>query len=283
MGTEHSGKFAVVDGQNTVRNWTVAETQATQSYAASNTKGGMGRKRGVKDWAGGFSQYGGVPLVMPGETLAFKGYTAPDDDVSGDGKTYGGNVLIDQIVVGWNWETGGLITTDYTFSGDGALEKTTETLTDATDPDPPESCGTIVKTAIVYPAGIPTWVELSKLVSAQLTITAANQTVVNSSTSNWTERRPGVIDWNVSIVSQDLDAITDADLDTTDLGLQLFINATEFWSLTFGIIQAQDGISADAESGAIISQTLKVEMNGFDTTEGAGEIILPGAGAAWWP
>lgn len=283
MGTEHSGKFGVVDGQTTVRNWNVSESQSAQAFVASNTGGATGRRRGVKDWSGGFSQFGGTPLVMPGEVLTFKGFTAPDNDVSGVGKTYEGDAIIDQIVVSWNWETGGIIATDYTFSGNGELTKATDTVVDTTDVDVPESCGTIVKTAIVYPAGVPTWIELVKLVSAQLTITAANQTVINSSTANWTERKAGVIDWAVSIVSQDLDAITDADMDTEDLGLQLYINATEFWSLTFGIIQGQGGITVDRESGAIINQTINVEMNGYDTAEGEGEIILPGAGAAWWP
>lgn len=283
MGTEHSGKFAVVDGQTTVRNWTISEVQAAAVFVASNTDGGTGRRRGVKDWSGGFSQYGGTPLNMPGESLTFKGFTAPDDDVSGAGKTYEGTAIIDQIVVNWNWETGGIISTDYTFSGNGLLSKSTDTVVDSTAPDVPETCGTILETAIVYVATVPTFVELAKLVSATLTITSANQTFVNSSTANGVQRKAGVIDWAVSIVSQDLDAITGANLETEDLGLRMYINATEFWFLTFGVITGQEGITADREGGAMLSQTLNIAMNADDTTENTGEIILPGAGSAWWP
>lgn len=283
MGTEHSGKFAVVDGQSTVRNWTISEIQAAAVFVASNTNGATGRRRGVLDWSGGFSQYGGTPLNMPGEALTFKGFTAPDDDISGVGKTYEGTAIIDQIVVNWNWETGGIISTDYTFSGNGLLSKSTDTVVDATAPDVPETCGTKVETAIVYVATVPTWVELVKLVSATLTITSANQTFVNSATANGVQRKAGVIDWAASIVSQDLDAITSANLETEDLGLRMYINATEFWFLTFGVITGQESITADREGGAMLSQTLNIAMNAEDTDEGDGEIILPGAGSAWWP
>jgi hypothetical protein len=281
MGSEHSGKFGVLDGQSTVRNWNVNEVSAPQTFITSNTGGGTGRRRGVKDWNGGFAQWGATPLVMPGEAFAFAGYTAPDDDVSGTGETFTGNAIIDQVVIDWNWETGAIIGTTYTFSGDGPLTKGSGTYTDATTPDAPESCGTKIEYDVAI--ATPVWVEWEKLVSASLTITAANQTVINSGTANWTERRGGNIDWSLAVVQDDVDRDAQTfDIDDEGVQFKVYIDSTDYWLLKYGIIRDFTGIETNIETGAIIRQTCNVDMNAHDLTNGLGGITLPGAGAAWW-
>jgi hypothetical protein len=278
---EHSGKWGLVDGQSTIRNWTFVETSAPRTAVTSNTQHGTARKRGVKDWSGSFSQYGDAPAVMPGETFAFKGYTAPTDDVSGAGITWEGTAIVDQIVITWNWETAEIITIDVTFSGHGAVTQTSNTLTDATVPDLPETCGTKIEFDVAIT--VPVWTEWTELVSATLTITANNQTVINSSTANWTERKAGPIDWTLAVVQDDVDRASQAfDLDDEVVQFRLYTNATEFWLLQFGMIREFTGITVDTETGAIIRQTVNIDMNAHDGTS-IGNITLPGAGAAWWP
>jgi hypothetical protein len=218
---------------------------------------------------------------MPGETFAFKGYTAPDDDASGDGINFEGSAIVDQIVVTWNWATGAIIMVDVTFSGNGALAQTTATLTDATDPTVPETCGTIFQYDMAIT--VPDWTLWADLVSATLTITSANVTVVNSGTANWTERKAGIIDWALSVVQDDVDRSSqDFDMDDEVVQFKLFTNATEFWLLQFGMVREFTGITVDPETGAIIQQTVNFDMNAHDGSD-IGTITLPGAGSAWWP
>src|SRR5947207_1860310 len=94
----HSGKFAAVNGKSTVRNWSINDTNATKAFIASNTGGGTGRLKGNHDWSGSYSQYSGIPAVMPGSALSFTGYSAPDSDVNNTtGKTKSGTAIVDSI------------------------------------------------------------------------------------------------------------------------------------------------------------------------------------------
>jgi hypothetical protein len=280
MAGPYGGKWGVVNGQSTVGNWSIADTSTPAPFIASNTEGGTARRRGVRDWTGSFMQFGATPLLMPGDGFTFGGYTSPDSGISGTGICFNGEAIIDQIVVVWDWSTGGIINTTLNFSGNGPLAQSTAEYTDATAPDAPESCGTKIETDVT---GTPTWVEWENLTQATLTITSANQAYVNSSTANWTERVAGPIDWTLAVVQQDVARVSQAwDIDDEEVHFKLWIDAVDFWDLKWGIIKDFTGITVDRQTGAIIEQTVNIEMNGVDAT-GAGSITLPGAGAAWWP
>lgn len=279
----HSGKFGVVNGEETVRNWSINDEQALQSYVASNTLFGTGRQPGIESWTGSFQKFGYMPNTMPGELLAFVGYQAPDDDVSGNGMRYSGQAMVSQLQINWNWGAGEIINSQIDFAGHLALTAAVGAeITDASFPTVPP----VTVTKIEYAPGpnFDTFEELDCLVSAQLTFQCALQSYVNSCTivasRLWTGQKAGPIDWTLAITQQDnARTLTKGQ----QVALRLYVNATEFFLLKWGRLQNYTGINVDRQTGAIISQTLNFGMDGFDTVgEDVGQIVLPDA-TVWWP
>ncbi len=281
--TVHSGKFGVVNGQSTVRNWTVNDLQEPQPFVASNTKAGTGRRVGIYDWTGSFGNYGGQPNVMPGDAFAFSGLTAPDTDVQGTtGVTYDGLAMVDSVVITWNWGAGEILSYVVNFSGDGELTNSSAILSDVTVPDVPIIADTNIEYETVVPDTFTAWLDLAQAV---LTLTTANQPYVNSGTiqSGKVVRRrvKGITDFTIAITDQANERTGLPDLGD-DLRLRMFINATEFYELQWGQLTDYSGILTDIETGAIIQRTANVGMNGYDDTGTEGTIILPDL-TVWWP
>lgn len=271
----HSGKFGVVNGQSTVRNWSISDTMNNPKFVASNTQGGTGRRRGIRSWSGSYNQYGVYPVALPGQIVSFGGYTAPDNDVSGNGKRYSGNIIIDSIAATWNWGSGDILSLVTNFSGHLALSSSTGSYSDATDPTTPEVCGTKLE----YSTDGSTWDELTNLTQAVLTITSANQAYVNSSTNCETGRKPGPLDFTLALTRQECD--TEADFAKgDDLQIRIYDTDSTFWLLKWAKVKEFTGLTVDTETGAIIQHTVNLEMNGFVDGD-VGQIVLPDDSVLW--
>lgn len=281
----HSGKFGVIDGVSTMRNWQIADVMTAKRFYASNTQGGAGRRKGIREWTGSFAQYGAEPLYLPGETFDFAGYTAPDNDtLAGVGTVYEGTVMVDNIAITWDWRNGELLSMVTNFSGDGVLTITDAdtALSDATFPDPPEVAGTKVQMGTN-----PTYNDVPNLATAVLTLTAENQSYVNSSCYDagsghvWTKRKMGNVDWTLALtIDETVRTGTGIPLINGSEEWKLFINATEFWHLKWGRVENWTGINVDIESAAIIGGTVNIGMDGHDGSS-AGSIILPDLSTMW--
>jgi hypothetical protein len=278
----HSGKFALVDGIDTVRNWTINEQQAPARGIASNTAFGPLRRVGVRSWSGSFTRYGGLPLLMPGDLFTFKGYGAPVTDVVGeDGMVYDGQAMVGSVGLAWDWQGAGLLVETYNFAGHLELSKddSAPAFLDASLPSPNESCGTKIQ----YSVGGGAYTDFENLTAAQLNIQCALQAYVNSSTVNWTGQKAGPIDWNMSLSQQDERRVAGVPDIGDDVKLKCFIDATLFWELLWGHVRDFTGIDANRESGAILARTINVDMTANEASGGAlGAIDLPGA-TQWWP
>ncbi len=283
----HSGKFGVVNGQSTVRNWSVSETADVKQYVASNTRGGSGRQVGNKDATGNFGRYGGLPILLPNDTFDFQGYTAPADDTEGgNGPIYQLPAIVDQVAITWNWQAGDIISHAVNFGlrgQTGPFEQLSDGIyTDETAPDVPSVIGLVPLVSTL--GGSSGFDPIECVLNATLTLTAAIQTFVNSCTSGRVGRTAGNIDWSLAIAVQG-DDWSDMPFAVNDLvALQLPINDTDEWQLTWGIVRDFSNIVADRESGAIIGYTININMAGYDNDAGtAGSIILPGETDPWWP
>lgn len=283
----HSGKYGVVDNQSTVRTWSITDTMAPQSYVASNTRLGTGRQPGVHDFNGNFAYYGHTPPAMPGEEFDFAGYTAPDDDVSGNGIRYDGPSIVENVQMNWNWTGGEILNGVVNFQGNGALVAAVGAqLEDLTVPIVPPVADTKIQYSV---DGGANWLDWDNVAQAALTISATLHTVINSSTVDsgkvWTQRRAGPIDWTCAITEQD--TIRSKFQKGDSIMLRLFVSATEFWELKWGLVNEFTGLTVDRQTGAIMQQTVNLGMNGFDPDAGsyaaaAGHIILPDT-TTWWP
>lgn len=276
----HSGKFGVVNGHSTIRNWTVTEARNNVRYRASNTRGGSARVPGIHTWSGSFGGYGGLPLVMPGEIFTFAGYTAPANNVLGaNGQRITGQAIVDNIAITWDWAGGNPLSYQVNFSGhlDPAWTSAAA-LSDSTIPEIEPICDKLFEFSVDDGS---TFAELEDLTTATLTLTAENQAYVNSSTNCYTGRVAGPFDWTLAVTQQS-DVRAGGDFDIGDnLVLRAYTSATEYWLLKWGMVKDFTGLNVDRESGAILQRTINLEMNGF-VGGVVGEVEKPGA-VAFWP
>jgi hypothetical protein len=279
----HSGKFGLVNGIEGVREWQVNDGHAPAVAVASNTAFGTHREQGVHDWSGSFVHYHVDPPVMPGETLAFVGYTAPDNDAGGSGMRYSGNGVVSQLQVGWAWANGEIITMAYEFGGHLKL-------TPANGVAPVDSSN-FAGVPVAGSAGIDfstngsTWTAIDHIAQAQLTVLSSLVPYVNSGTvvdgQLWTGRKSGPIDWNVVLTVQD--TIRSQLTKGQEVWLRLYVDATRFWQLSYGIVREFTGIQVNRQTGAIVGYTIPIEMKACAAADGSlGEIILPDE-STWWP
>jgi hypothetical protein len=282
----HSGKFGVVDGVATVKNWSISDEQDSVRFVASNTAFGTGTNRGKESWNGSFQCFKAVPDAMPGDLITFAGYTAPNDNVSGNGVRYDGSAMVKQVQVNWNWGTAELLHSQVDFDGHLALVPTVGA--QLLDADP-----ALVKgpqcAVIKYSADLTTWTELPNLLTAQLTITSALKPYANSTTvvtdsgvcRLWTGQSAGPLDIQVAITQQD--NLRSVFKKGDQLGLRLFVNATEYYELVYARVKNFTGISVNVDTGEIIQQTINFDMDAIKAADGTlGHFKLPDT-TTWWP
>lgn len=270
-----SGVNGAVDGSGSVRTWEVTATNDVVNVFNSATKGMAITQPGNDDWSGSYTAHGHTPVRMPGQGFTFTGSVDGTNGVTG-------TAIVDSVEIVINIETGEKIGHTVNFSGNGALSKGAAAATDTSTPDTPTSIG--AKVEIATPAAVPSWGELEDVRTVTITITAENQSYVNSGTEGGTRRAVGNLSASLSI-----DVHTDDPNDLPDegdvRGVRVFVNATEFWLFDWIVFNSIGPISVDIEGAGIVEATVAGEYTGYtaiggDTTEG--EITNP-ADTTFWP
>ena len=270
MGGPLSGKFGTIDTVTDITDWQVTETSAPVESVTSATKGGRRRSSGIIASAGSFNGKSGLPPVKPFEKFAFKGYSAPDDEIYGsDGVTYEGDIYAASIAVNLNF--GGNEDVNYNIDmlfdqaltiGSGWYE----------DTGPPLSA-TICPCKIEYGAAL-SEVEIEHISSATLTFTIDMIEYVNSSTNCTTGRKPGPLDWSLDITIED--NVRPVPLQA-DERLKVWINETQFFILEFGHLSSYSNFNVNIATGDIISQDMNWMMQAYKQSD------LTTLGAIYWP
>lgn len=270
-----TGELGAINGVAAVRNWTIEDTTDPKTVVSSATRSGTVRTPGIGSWSGSASIFGVKPPYMPGETFAFVGYRAPTTGVRNTaGIRSAGNVIVDSIVMTWNWGSNDPLSTVINFSGDGALTHASgAAVIDATTASQPTPCNTQIFVDTVA---------LPDAISATLTLTKQNLAVVSSSTACGTARARGpAIDWTLAITQYNHLGIGPTALKADSI-ITLPANSTEVWDLKWGHMQSVTGVTVDIETGALIQQTLNYAMNGI-LAGALGWIKKPGAVDIWPP
>lgn len=280
---EHTGIYGAVNGVSAIRNWSINEGYTTLKTVASNTQHGANRNRGIFDWTGSYLAYGHTPFKMPGEYLSFQGYKAPD--AAGDvdnGEIFSGSAYVNSVAITINFQTNEIISHTVNFGGNGALSIVAgELIVDSsTVTEFPPCAGKVC----VFDGT--TLTRLEHITQAVLTFTREAKTTVNSGTSNGsgaclTKRYPGSdIDWTLALTSENGNEVPLLATGTIR-NFRLFVDATLFWDLKWGLLGQRTGLQVDRETGNIISQVHNAEMKGFNAGV-AGLISKPG-GTQFWP
>lgn len=280
-GGVHGGRFCVINGITGARNWQINDNGQLSKYVNSATAIGSGRKPGTTSWGGGFAGHGPLPPVMPGDLFGFTGFTAPDDEILGhQGPAYSGNAMCESVVVNWDWASGNVLDYAVTFSGHLGLTSTLAAYPYAdvgiSDPPPVTPCH------IDYSSDGTTWTVLGNVTQANLQIVNAVQPYVNSSTSGTTGRRAGVMDWTASIGIEDT-LLGGGMTKFANYQFRIYTTASLFWFLKWGVVKEFTGLSPQAETGAIISHGIALEMTA-QVSGVLGKVVVPGGSpsAPWW-
>ena len=265
MFGQHSGRFGVVNGVSTCREWSITDSQNLFKAVASNTGGGEASVASVEDWTGSFGTFGKTPFAMPGDTISFLGYTAPDNDSSGVGWTYSGTALITQLALTWNFTAGEVLSQAYDFGGHLALtpNQAAAQITDASLADLP----LVQLTKVQYSTDGSTFTNWTALSQVVLTLSNAVQTFVDSDTivsgRIWTGRKKGnPSSWTLAVTEHNIDR--QRFTKGQQLWLRLFVDAIHYWELKWGKVKDFSGIQVNVETGGIIQQTVNLEMNLID-------------------
>lgn len=276
--TKISGRFGAVDTFSTVYGWTLEETQNDVPTAASNSRAGTMRRASTRDWTGTITMGGAEPLHFPGDEFTFSGYVGPNSGVQfGAGQVYTGQALVESVEITWDWEGGTPLRHVVNFGGHGALSNSVDNpIEDLSTPVMPSVCNTKIDWGTA--ASEIDWTDLS---NATLTFTNALQTVVDSSTSCWTERFAGVLDWTLSLTSMNVSRLS---ADVPDLGdserIRIFDDLTSFWELEKGFIISRPGNNVSIEDGAMVTNNWEIGMQADDGT-GIGAITAPDLSVVW--
>jgi hypothetical protein len=269
-----TGELGAVNGVPAVRNWQISETTSPKTVVSSATRSGTQRTPGIHAWSGSYSIYGVKSSVMPGETVAFVGYRAPTTGVRNTaGIRSTGNIIIDSLVMTWNWGTNEGLSSVVNFSGDGALSHASgAAVLDATTDNVPTPCNTFINLNAT---------PLPDVVTATLTLTNANKAIVSSSTACGTARKKGpAIDFTLAISQYNEAGIAPIALKADGI-ITLPANGTEVWDLKWCHLESITGITVSPETADPIQQTMNFSMNGF-LAGALGWIKRPGA-VAYWP
>lgn len=271
-----TGEYGVVEGVKGCREWQISEEATAEVIRNSATKGAAKRVNGVKRSTGSFTGEGGIPLKMPGEALAFKGYTAPDDGVFGsDGNTASVNTLITSVSINLNWAGNESVNHNVEFTGTGELTFADEFLEDVG----PIPLGSICAVKIDY--GLSgSEVVLENIATATLTFRKEVITYINSSTNCIESSKPGPLDWDLSITLQDNRRAIALQ---SDERFRVWINDTQFYLLEFGHVEAYNTLSTNPSTGDIITQEMMVVMQSIRQSDSQiGQIAMPD-GSIYWP
>lgn len=291
----HSGKYAVVNGVGAVVQWGIEDDSDTKEVINSQTYAMPMQLDGVNHWSGSIEQDGANPVagLMPGKIFAFTGYTAPDNDTAGGtGSIYSGNIMVERMTLTFNWETGDVEKISYEFqgalglsfaSGQAAIFDTSTPTYYGTKSLPQPKITVANAGGTWIPGALTNWPYVT-----QLTMTLSNevQPVVNASTGGLTDRKAGPWKLEVSVTEQEvLRSLYEKD---NILSLQIPVDPTftNYWSIKWLHVKNFTGISANRETGAIITRNTNLLFQAFDKQIPPilGAINLPGSpGVDWWP
>jgi hypothetical protein len=275
-----SGQFAAVDGVGALINWTVTRSRPSVTARHSGTRGGRARRKGVGSWQGTMSGIGGLPPSLPGKLANFIGYSGPANSIEGGaGHRYSGTIIITDVTIKWDFSTNAIIAWDLSFVGHlGLTRGDGAAVVDATSTIEWESSLLPIKFDVVLAGDYAAFTDMT---TVQLKITSDVVSFVNSSTANETGRRTStLVDWELSIGLQRSDAPL---AEGTELAIQAFTTDELFWELKYGRVREYSGITANRETGEIMSQTLVIEMSSNLEADGAIGVIKAPGDVQYWP
>lgn len=266
-----SGLGGTVNGFDTVRKWSVNNTDAGPSFVASNSDGMTGSIAGNKDWSGTVELYGYTPAFIPGEGLTFAGWNGASRAT--------GTAIVNSLSLTCDIEAGGILSHTLGIQGNGALSFNTTTVTDSANPAIYTAIGC---KAAFDAAGGSSYTDIDNVKNWSLNIDCATQQYVNSGTAGIVLRKAGVLSGKAS-VAVDQDAYASLPTVGTVGSLRLYVSATLHYQLLYCRV-VDVTRTTDIETGAINGAVINYDYTGFKSLTGVmtkGSITKPDTTVLW--
>lgn len=271
------GDSGIVNGGSTVRQWQVDYLEDDRPYAATNTGMGTDRNCGIIDWTGQYFAYGGAPASFPGDALTFLGEGVTTDGASG-------TAIVERIQVAWEQENADYCQHILHFAGNGDLTLGAIAVqSDATIPNPYCGAGLAVKMDSSTIADVRrAYLDIRRMYGKPPG-QVGNRPYSSSSVPGKTRRIKSRLDWSMYF---DMYVATYAALNA-QITLQasnvwsLYVNATQYWELTWGRVVKLEKLGADVEGSELLGVRVHVAMKGSNGSS-LGTVKAPG-GAVKWP
>lgn len=274
-----SGIGGAVNGESTVREWSIESNEDLQEYIASNTAAGTGRIIGNEDWSGSYSGYGWEPAIFPGDTFTFTGSVDGTNGVTG-------SAMCESVDIELDIEGGAIMQYVVNFAGNGALTLGAAAASDSTDPSV-RSTITHATVELETALGSPeSWDSpIADVRRITINIAMNNPSYASSSTAGVMKRVRGSIDAtvNVSLYTDDPSTLpakgTPAKIrirtkdDTVD----------EHWEIWF--VRVQDvNVETPIEDAGLVAAELVFALSASETVDSvvtAGKIVGPSTTTHW--
>lgn len=270
------GDSGVVNGANTVRQWELEYTEDDRPYAATNTSMGTDRNCGIVDWSGQYYAYGGTPATFPGDDLSFIG-----EAVNADGAS--GTAITERLQIAWEQEKGDYCQHVVQFAGNGDLTLgAIANQTDSTIPNPYCGSGLIVKVNGSTVTDVRrAYLDIIRM-HGKPPGRPGNRPYQSTTAPGKTRRKKSRLDWRGYFdcyVSSYASAQASFPLQSSHI-LSFYVNATEYWEMTWGRIVRLEQIGADPEGSELIGVRVHWAMKASNGTA-IGTVKSPGNVTEW--
>ena len=289
-----TGAFGAVSVDDVVagaiQNWTFQEANTSVPIINSATRGGTSRQEGLRDWNGTFVSENALPILFPGDSFEFIGYTFPTSGARGGaGPTRKGQAYLESLQVVINWATNDPVRNTYTFSGNGTWEETDEIVTDTTNPQPIMSR------------------QVTPVIAPIPSSATAGDCWLNGTTMTLTFNRPSASTTNTCTIDQSsgapiafvtrqpgntIDCTATFNADSIPIGFFPATNVAFTLKLLWGTELGWDinwmkklnatGLTVDLTQNTILNQAFNLEWDAYPTTEAESGYIKC-SGKTYWP
>lgn len=281
-----SGRDAYVHGVSCTESWSMGEAVTAQAYSASCTGGAQNVPKGVTNITGAVTGFGAEPPWFPdGHDKSAVIFTV--DSHASELESYSATVLVEQLAITFNQETGAAVSWNASFGVQGDYTHSTSVgEVDSSINSPANAIDLLILFATVNASDGGTVIQVPDVRTATLTFKRPHTTFVEN---GLTYRRAGNLSAELSIGvynSNMLDALfernslhyvaVNVNPDLTDL------DGDGSWRLNAMRILGKTGLDVNANSNAIISFTQQLMFNAVsrdetdeDSEEALGWILAP--------
>lgn len=262
-----SGRAAYVNGVPCTQSWQASMATTHQRYSASCVAGATDTPPGIINWTGQVAGVGAQPPVFPdGEDFTFQGVMRDAAPL----RSLNGTILFEQLTIDINKATNAAISWVATWGAQGALAQAATSAADAVVSEAENGKDLVIEIASVALT--------QNIQSCQLVFRRPHTTYVQG---GLTYRKAGNLECDVNFAVLDDDLEVAAYAANALSQMDVFVDATHFWSLSKIRFGSKTNLNVDRTTHNILGYTVNGMWSGVEGDQ-LGFIDGPD-GTRYWP